>query len=1088
MNEKIMKSVAALAVAAILFAGCSEGTGLQDVVPRIGLCQVHYDSGSPQADAFEPVPADETIAVDFGPTDISMPKRLYLFLQNTGTGDLRLNSIEKAAGFGEQFFVRCRDAGGFTTGACPGDGEQGPPVAPGDNLVLELEFAPLAVGDDSAGFVVETDAIDHPELTVEMSGKGVERRLLVCIADCTGGEEDPGCARAEQLCDAELGAGENLAVDFGTITPWEEVTRLVSLENIGEQELLIESLRLSSGDVSQFSWLSEDRRLPGSLAAGEKETIEVTYRPGSGGEHSAVLHIGSDGGQADVDLTGRFAAPCVCADPLAVDFKTLAVGESAAEEITLTNCGLADLTLDDVRLDDEASADFSLSDLPAFAHVLAPEESLVVKAVYQPNGDGSDAANVEIYSDDITSDPDSGLTGSIMLWGRGVVRQCRMQATPYSLLFGGVETGEACELELLVSNQGTDSCTFDGAAITTNSADDEFSLIEAPAAGTEFGPGDILVLRVAYAPQDLGADEGELQIDGTDVSGQPLVVPLSGAGIAEATCDLCVQPVLLQFGAVEPHGARWMEIHLENLGSAACQVTGLELIESLTYPSDFTITDGPGSDFELARRGKPGDHAVIEVSFTPDEEGEHAGVVWFHTDDDPGFRIGYGVCVRPGFPPQAPEEGDACISLSGMAVESDLEVVPGELDFGVVTVGCNSADLHVTVYNMGYFTISVENIVLDPADDGQFEIVAAPATAFDLGWSESFGIDLRYHPQQAGRHGATLVIETDDFDIPRFTVPLRGEGTHITTQTDIFTQPVEDAVDVLFVVDNSESMGEEQTALAENFDHFIDWAQTQNADFQLGVITTMADGEEYMQGDPPRDIVAGELVAAPGRPAVLNRDTPELAAAFAENIHVGTSPTASTERGLAAAKRALTPPELNEANAGFLREEAKLIIVAVSDENDQSDGSVDYFMDFFASLKGVRNTERMDISAIVGDMPDGCQGPGGEADPCGRYIEIAGLSGGVQESICTDDWGAALENIGLDAFAGMRDFPLSRPASPDTIEVLVDDEPVEQAACPGCAGGWWYYLDGNSVYFGDGTVPEKGATIEISYDTVCAGG
>jgi hypothetical protein len=54
--------------------------------------------------------------------------------------------------------------------------------------------------------------------------------------------------------------------------------------------------------------------------------------------------------------------------------------------------------------------------------------------------------------------------------------------------------------------------------------------------------------------------------------------------------------------------------------------------------------------------------------------------------------------------------------------------------------------------------------------------------------------------------------------------------------------------------------------------------------------------------------------------------------------------------------------------------------------------------------------------------------------------------------------------------------------------VLVDSVPVDRAACPGCAGGWTYYHDTNSVYFGDGAVPAKGQTIEISYDTVCAGG
>jgi hypothetical protein len=406
----------------------------------------------------------------------------------------------------------------------------------------------------------------------------------------------------------------------------------------------------------------------------------------------------------------------------------------------------------------------------------------------------------------------------------------------------------------------------------------------------------------------------------------------------------------------------------------------------------------------------------------------------------------------------------------------------------VVTVGCNSAELGVTVYNMGYFTINVENILLDVPNDPNFEIVSAPAVPFTLGWSERFEVSLRYHPQDENTHSNALVIETDDFDIPRMIVPLKGTGTHITSQTDVFTQPVEDKADVLFVVDNSTSMDEEQIALATNFNHFINWAINQDADFQIGVITTMASGTEYHQGDPPRDIEAGELVAAPGRDKILDKNTPDLINAFAENVRVGTSTTASTEQGLEAARVALSPPKINSANAGFIRDNSRLYIIAVSDENDQSDGDLDYYLDFFSNIKGPRNTEYLDISAVVGDSPNGCDGPGGTADPCTRYIEMANLTGGVFESICTSNWGTALQNIGLDAFAGLRDFPLTRPADPASISVLVDSTPVDRAACSGCAGGWTYYPDTNSVYFGDTVVPDKGQTIEISYDTVCAGG
>jgi hypothetical protein len=37
----------------------------------------------------------------------------------------------------------------------------------------------------------------------------------------------------------------------------------------------------------------------------------------------------------------------------------------------------------------------------------------------------------------------------------------------------------------------------------------------------------------------------------------------------------------------------------------------------------------------------------------------------------------------------------------------------------------------------------------------------------------------------------------------------------------------------------------------------------------------------------------------------------------------------------------------------------------------------------------------------------------------------------------------------------------------------------------GCAGGWTYYPDLNSVYFGDDVLPDKGDRIDIHYTAMC---
>ena len=79
----------------------------------------------------------------------------------------------------------------------------------------------------------------------------------------------------------------------------------------------------------------------------------------------------------------------------------------------------------------------------------------------------------------------------------------------------------------------------------------------------------------------------------------------------------------------------------------------------------------------------------------------------------------------------------------------------------------------------------------------------------------------------------------------------------------------------------------------------------------------------------------------------------------------------------------------------------------------------------------------------------------------------------------------ALQNLGIDAFAAIREFPLSRPADDATIVVTVNGDPVGRASCDECADGWTYDPNTNTIYFGDTVVPAQGDLIEVSYTALC---
>jgi hypothetical protein len=1036
-------------------------------------------------------PGEAQIDVDFGMVDVASTSKRYLFIKNTGSIPLNLVGIEWRQ-MDAAFVIACFDDGAFV-GGCEYSPANYLAIEPEDNLIIEITYAPPEVAQNDAAFLLRTNAADYRNILVNLTGQGVTPEIQVCISDCQGDQMSEACQTADEKCNDDV-EPELLEVLFGDEVAGETVDRLVVVYNHGDKDLTVSGLQLKEGNPGQFRLQVTSGTLPGTISARGEAHIVTTYQPSLGGDHTTTLEIISDDvneRELRVLLSGRGLAPRVCPEPLILDFGNVAVGEPEEKFFTITNCGLLNLEIERVAMNTESSTDFSLTNQPTFPLTLAPEDSVDINVTYDPVDRGSDHGGVDIFSDDPSSDPATHKTGTVSVTGNGIIRECIMQPIPTVLNFGGVVQGETDSLTLTLANHGNDTCRFDSAEISENSADLEFSTLVTPTAGQEFEPGDPVwpEIEIQYAPTGLGIDNAKLKIVGNDRNGPEMFVDIVGEGVETAVCDLQVTPTSMNFGTVKLNNSQSNVFTLVNQGNADCHVDAPELFPSTLFPGDFSITRGPTTDFVLARRGRVGDREEIEITFAPNHLDMHKATFWLHTDDDPDLLIGQAFCFKPGVPPVPPDIGDACINILGMSAESDIEVVPSELDFGVVTVGCNSPELHVTVYNLGSYALNVTDIYLEDPADPNFEITQAPmcsqASPHVLNGGSSFEIRLRYHPQDINPHRSTLYIASDASNVELLAVPLFGRGTNISDQTDVFHQPTEVKSDVLFVVDNSGSMGEEQSALASNFSSFIQHTTTLDVDYHIGVIANEVQETETGIGDPPRDVFPGVLVQAPGCPKIITNNTPDVTGCFADNVKIGTCCSDEQEAGLEAAWIALSPPEVDDPalNGGFMREDAKLYIVCVSDEQDQSKGNPDFYVDFFSAIKGYRNTEWMKVSAICGDCPSGC---GGEQAECGsRYIEVANRTGGIFESICTSNWAVALENLGIDAFAEIREFPLSRPADPSTITVTVNGVPVDEASSTGGANGWTYYSDTNSIYFGDDCVPGKGDTIEVSYTAAC---
>jgi hypothetical protein len=193
------------------------------------------------------------------------------------------------------------------------------------------------------------------------------------------------------------------------------------------------------------------------------------------------------------------------------------------------------------------------------------------------------------------------------------------------------------------------------------------------------------------------------------------------------------------------------------------------------------------------------------------------------------------------------------------------------------------------------------------------------------------------------------------------TSPLDNAGTTIPRTCKAEAPLIEpQRLDILFVIDNSNSMREEQEAVARELTAFIDEIRKAGGvrqDFNIGVITTsvyqhtaqngVVFNREYpnqsgrLQPVPDANPDGGGVLLGTGSQRILTGDDPELASKFSRLVQQGTAGSGQ-ETPFEAVRLALlsdlaTRPISEGGNGGFLRDGARLLIVVLTDEDDCSE-------------------------------------------------------------------------------------------------------------------------------------------------------
>ena len=291
---------------------------------------------------------------------------------------------------------------------------------------------------------------------------------------------------------------------------------------------------------------------------------------------------------------------------------------------------------------------------------------------------------------------------------------------------------------------------------------------------------------------------------------------------------------------------------------------------------------------------------------------------------------------------------------------------------------------------------------------------------------------------------------------------------NLTDQIETFRQHIvyNNRVDILWVIDNSNSMTIHQDHLAQQYQHFVRALVETEFDFHLAVTST--DMSPSGEG--------GKFV---GEPNVLASTHADLDNKFRDRVRLGNQGF-SVEKGLDAMAMALSDEYLQSYNRGFLRDDSMLVVIFLSDEDDKSSSEPQFYIDRLNTLRPVLpDGSKNWMTHFIGVLDENseCKDNFGQVNPGYRYMQVVGASDGLNENICTSDLRVALKNLRSRIVEIMTEYKLEREPIVETIRVQIDGQLVPQDE----ENGWTYFAENISIRFHGTAVPKNNSEIRVDY-------
>lgn len=305
----------------------------------------------------------------------------------------------------------------------------------------------------------------------------------------------------------------------------------------------------------------------------------------------------------------------------------------------------------------------------------------------------------------------------------------------------------------------------------------------------------------------------------------------------------------------------------------------------------------------------------------------------------------------------------------------------------------------------------------------------------------------------------------------------------LPTQQDAFSGQIfyNNKVDILFVVDNSKSMLQYQQRLAAQVPSMIATLNSLKMDYRVAVTTTT------MASDTINYPMSRQLI---GAPAYLTMNNINL---LTDRIIVGESGS-DLERGLDAMRYVTSTNYLNSIGSDFIRNDALLSVIFISDEYDQSsefgNPNSNDFINYLNSRKPAFSSGAMAwLGNYIGILTNqSCDILGGNVSIGSQFIKLVTASNGVKSSICNPDLSLAVSNIKARIIDQITAYRFPDTPNKATINVTVGGRGISEDP----VNGWTLEtesLSGSTKYllkFHGSSIPAADENVSVQYKPIGA--